>query len=851
MQVNSRHYFTLSALFLTIQLTAIGQALSQKTAAITGHSFNGVYRGDYLQQIAFPVGGMGAGMFCLEGTGAISHMSVRNTPDMFNEPPMFAAIAIKGDPGSARVLEGPVPDWKKFGQRESAGGRGGTTYGLARFTEAEFLARFPFAEINLLDPSIPLKVHITGWSPFTPTDEDNSSLPAGALEYTITNTGRQAIECIFSYNARNFMTVSRPGGNDPAPNSIKPIRNGFILSQTGSVAAPELQGDFAIYTDDPATVVDHCWFRGGWWDPLSMAWNHIQQGQVQAVAPVEKDAPGASLFVPFTLKPGEKKTIRLMMAWYIPNSHMRFGRPTNKSSDSTVRDASADLPSPYYKPWYSSKFRDINEVAAYWRHHYDELQQKSRLFRDAFYRSTLPPEVQEAISANLTIFKSPTVLRQYDGRFWAWEGCDDAQGSCAGTCTHVWNYAQALCHLFPRMERTVRETEFGEDQDSLGHQNYRAALPIRPVAHSYYLPAADGQLGGIMKVYREWRISGDSAWLRRIYPRVKASLDYCIRTWDPRHHGTLEEPHHNTYDIEFWGPDGMCTGIYLGALKAMVLIGQALQENVDIYQELYTKGKTLMEKELFNGEYFIQKIQWTGLNASNPAENPREWLEEYSDEAVLLLKKEGPKYQYGAGCLSDGVLGAWLARVCGLPAPIDTAKVASHLQSVYTYNLKKDLTGYSNPQRPGFALGHEGGLLLCTWPRGGQLSLPFVYSNEVWTGVEYQVASHLIFQGRVKEGLDIVRTCRRRYDGKVRNPFNEYEAGYWYARALSSYALLEALTGIRYDAVDKTLYVDSKVGDFTTFLSTATGFGNVIFKNGKARVDVVYGTIPVEKIRLL
>jgi len=816
-------------LLLISRLAVIGQG---------AHSYNGIYKGEYLQQVAFPIGGMGAGMFCLEGTGAISHMSVRNNPDMFNEPPMFAAICVKGRTGSARVLEGPVPDWKKFGQRGAGDGGGGTTYGLARFGRAEFLARFPFGEIDLRDAALPLDVHITGWSPFIPTDEDNSGLPAGALEYKFKNTGRETIECIFSYNARNFMALPRRD-TTIGLNTIKPTPNGFILSQAGTNKSPEQKGDFAIYTDDPTTVVDHCWFRGGWWDPLTMAWDHIEKGQVQAVAPVEQEAPGASLFVPFTLRPGEKRTIRVMMAWYVPDSKMRYGR-----------DIAVQEPLTYYKPWYSSKFHNISEIAGYWLEHYNELYSKSVLFRDAFYRSTLPPEVLEAVSANLTILKSPTVLRQYDGRFWAWEGCHDEQGSCTGTCTHVWNYAQALCHLFPNMERSVRETELDEDMDSTGHQNYRAALPIRPIAHNYYLPAADGQLGGVMKIYREWRISGDSAWLRHMYPRLKVSLDYCIRTWDPRHTGTLEEPHHNTYDIEFWGPDGMCTGIYLGALEAMARISSYLGLDADLYQSLYNKGRVFMQKELFNGQYFIQQIKWNGLKAGNPAEDPHRWLEDYSDEAALLLKMEGPKYQYGKGCLSDGVLGAWLARVCGLPAPIDTARVSSHLLSVYRYNFKKDLTNYSNPQRPGFAVGHEGGLLLCTWPLGGQLSLPFVYSNEVWTGVEYQVASHLIFQGWVKEGLAIVRTCRDRYNGKVRNPFNEYEAGYWYARALSSYALLEALTGVRYDAVDKTLYVDSKAGNFTTFLSTATGFGNVIFKDGKAKVNVAYGNIPIEKVIL-
>jgi uncharacterized protein (DUF608 family) len=838
----------LRSLSLLVAVLFLSTAVYPQKATIDRHSYNGPYTGSYLQRVAFPIGGMGAGMFCLEGTGAISHMSVRHNPEMFNEPSMFAAISIKGAPGSARVLEGPVPGWKKFGQLGAGTGAEGTTFGLARFRQVSFLARFPFAEVQLKDQDMPLQVTLTGWSPFIPTDADNSSLPVGGLEYRFKNSSPRALELIFSYNARNFMAIR---GNDSsiASNSIHPAHHGFILAQDGAGKAPEQKGDFAIYADDPATIVDHCWFRGGWWDPISMAWNHIEEGQAQPVAPVEKNAPGASLFVPFTLKPGEERTIRVLMAWYVPDSRLRCGRNLQKASDSTTPDLSLLLPSRFHKPWYSSRFSGIEDVAAYWLENYTALRNKSALFRDAFYKSTLPLEVLEAVSANLTILKSPTVLRQYDGRFWAWEGCNDAQGSCYGTCTHVWNYAQALCHLFPDLERGIRETEFNEDQNLEGHQNHRAALPIRPFTHDRYEAAADGQLGGVMKVFREWRISGDSNWLRKLYPKVKVSIDYCIHTWDPRQHGTLEEPHLNTYDIQLWGPDGMCTSIYLGALEAMVRISTYLGEDASLYKELYHKGRTFMENNLYNGRYFIQQIQWTGLNTPDPAADPKRSLaENYSIEAARLLEREGPKYQYGKGCLSDGVLGSWIAWVCALPEPIDTARVTNHLLAVYKNNFKKDLSGFSNPQRPTYAIGSEGGLLLCTWPDGGRPSLPFVYSNEVWTGIEYQVASHLIFRGRIKEGLDIVRTCRRRYDGTVRNPFDEYECGHWYARALASYSLLEALTGVRYDAVDRTLYVDSKIGDFTTFLSTATGFGTVKYEHGKVTVIPVFGKIPVQKM---
>ena len=163
-----------------------------------------------------------------------------------------------------------------------------------------------------------------------------------------------------------------------------------------------------------------------------------------------------------------------------------------------------------------------------------------------------------------------------------------------------------------------------------------------------------------------------------------------------------------------------------------------------------------------------------GLSAANPVEAPNISIGgPYSQDALELLRKEGPKYQYGEGCLSDGVLGAWIARMCGLEDPFDSAKIKSHVLAVHKYNLKNNLSDHANPQRPAYAFGDDGGLLLCSWPKGGKLSLPFVYSDEVWTGIEYQVASHLMLCGHVEEGLAIVRICRDRYDGRVRNPFNE------------------------------------------------------------------------------
>jgi uncharacterized protein (DUF608 family) len=815
-------------------------------------SYNDKYTGEHLDHLAFPLGGIGAGMICLEGTGALSHFSLRGHPEIYNEPLVFAALCVKGPRNTARVLEGPVPSWKAFfpwGREHAGAGSGGRdkSYGLPRFAQADFVARFPFGTVNLQDADIPIDVELVGWSPFVPGEADASSLPMAAIEYRFVSRAKEPIEAVYSFHARNFMAVQDPRVQADG-SSVETLsgERGFVLQQTGTQERPWDEGAFSACIDDPATHVSCAWFRGGWFDALTMVWNAVQSGQVLRAGPIRdgRPSPGGSLFLPFRLEPGEEKRVTLRLGWYVPQTDLHIGP---EAPGGQLDCGCGDPSRPRHAPWYSSVFGDIHQVMDHWQRNYAGLREESQAFSDCFYDTSLPPEIVEAVAANLTILKSPTVLRQTDGRLWAWEGCCDDAGCCHGSCTHVWNYAQALPHLFPELERTLRQTEFNENQDERGHQAFRATLPIRPAAHNFHA-AADGQLGGIMKVYREWRISGDLAWLRELWPKVKQSLDYCISTWDPAHRGLLEEPHHNTYDIEFWGPDGMCTSFYLGALEVAIAMAEAVGEPIPLYRELLDKGRAAMESELWNGEYFVQRVRWKDLQAGNPAEQPA-WNVEYSPEALALLEREGPKYQYGDGCLSDGVLGAWIAAVCGTGEFLDREKVRSHLLAVYRNNLKSDLSTHANPQRPTYALGNEGGLLLCTWPRGGALSLPFVYSDEVWTGIEYQVASHLAMLGHVDECLTIVRALRDRYDGRVRNPFNEYECGHWYARAMASYGILQGVTGVRYDAVERILYLQPNLsGDFRAFLCTATGFGTVGIRDGEPFVEIKSGRIPYERI---
>ena len=370
------------------------------------------YQGEALSRVAYPLGGIGAGMICLEGTGALSNVSIRNRPDLFNEPCVFAAISIQGS--KARVLEGPVPGWKIFGMPNSGLGEGDHTYGFPRFKNASFRARFPFGTVSLSDPDIPLSVQLTGWSSFTPGDADNSSLPVIALEYRFTNLTDEPVDAVFSFNAKNFMPP--PYASADHPQAVREIDGGFILWSGGTQAKPWDEAAFAVTASEPGLKVNYAWFRGGWYDALTMAWNDIANGLAfdRAALPSDQQpSPGATLFVPLKLAPRQDRTIALRICWYAPQSHLRCGAAGAPDEDK-IEPGDAT-----YRPWYADRFSNIEAVAHYWNDHYADLRARTETFTETFYDSTLPPEVVDAIACNLSILKSPTVLRQADGKFWA------------------------------------------------------------------------------------------------------------------------------------------------------------------------------------------------------------------------------------------------------------------------------------------------------------------------------------------------------------------------------------------------------------------------------------------------
>jgi non-lysosomal glucosylceramidase len=444
---------------------------------------------------------------------------------------------------------------------------------------------------------------------------------------------------------------------------------------------------------------------------------------------------------------------------------------------------------------YGNWFADAIAVARYLRDNLDRLTKLTHLFHDTYYDSTLPHWFLDRILMPISTLATDTVQWWRNGRFWAWEGV----GCCSGTCTHVWNYAQGMAHLFGELERSARVMQdLGPAFDSrTGRVGFRGEDPGSPYA-------ADGQCGTVLKCYREHLLSTDGTFLKRNWPRIKKAMQYEIGR-DGNGDGVIEDKQWNTFDLDFIGPNTFVGALYLAALEAAARMAdlQGDKAFAEHCRAIAASGARWTEEHLWNGEYFIQRI---------PSGAPA-------------------KFQYGDGCLADQLFGQNWAHQLGLRYLYSTDRVRGGLRAVYRYNWAPDVAAQNQayPPQRWFARPGDAGLFICTWPRGGRMEEPVLYRDEVWTGTEYQVASHLLYEGMIREGLSIVRGIHDRYDGRRHNPWNEVECGDHYARALASWGCLLALCGLVYDGPAGKLEFAPRwqADQFKAFFSGAEGWGSL------------------------
>jgi hypothetical protein len=325
--------------------------------------------------------------------------------------------------------------------------------------------------------------------------------------------------------------------------------------------------------------------------------------------------------------------------------------------------------------------------------------------------------------------------------------------------------------------------------------------------------------------------------------------------WDPDRTGVLWGRQHHTLDMELFGPSSWLTSMYLAALKAASLMADAAGEAAFAQEcrELAAKGRAYVDRELFNGRYYIQKLDLSdrSILASFDGDRKAGVLADRFMEAYWSEEYRELKYQIGDGCLTDQLLGQWHADIADLGDLLSPANIRTALKTAFTENYRPNLRDHFNPCRV-YAYENEAGLLNCTWPEGAtKPALPVPYAEEVWTGLEYMFASHLIYRGLVDEGLTIVRSARARHDGSRRNPWNDIECGSYYARALSSYALVNAFAGLSFDQRRGEIGLKpARPGNGIYFWSAGKGWGTVEFQNSTVEMSVIGGELTVSRVRL-
>ncbi len=429
--------------------------------------------------------------------------------------------------------------------------------------------------------------------------------------------------------------------------------------------------------------------------------------------------------------------------------------------------------------FYCTRFADAWEAARYTASNLAGLESRTRLFAEAFRESTLPAAVKDGASANLSTLVSQTAFRTADGEFHGFEGCGGDSGCCMGNCTHVWNYETATQHLFPGFAHSLRRAAFGYSMDEDGGMRFRQLLPDG--FDRFPTAAADGQMGQIMKVYLDWQLSGDRAYLEELWPRVKRAIAFAWIEggWDADRDGVLEGAQHNTYDIEFFGPNPLCGIYYLGALRAVEEMARRHGRRGDARRgaAALRVGPRLDRREPLQRRVLHPAGEGAAARADRAG----------ADEHDGFRPTDEPEYQMGSGCLADQLIGQYQAEVAGLGPLVDPANCRATLESIYRNNYKRELLEHDNLQRT-YVLNDEAALVVAEYTRGGRPDVPFPYYAEAWTGLEYATASLMIYAGLVSQGVECITSVRARYDGERRNPWDEPECGSHYARAMSSWS---------------------------------------------------------------
>lgn len=797
-------------------------------------------------EVRFLLGGIGTGNISLNTRGKFCDWEIFNWPDKNERFPLsFFAVRADNEQMEApisKILEARLlpPYTSSHGYLQAE------LVNLPRMEDSRMTCEYPFAKVDFKDRELPLQISLEAYTPFIPLNTDDSSLPCAIIRYKVKNMAKCRTDVSLVGTIPNacgfegYDVIENLKLADRVKNEFREFENvkGLYYTPESLEESHLRYGNMAIMTSGDHITWKTQWFDGEWVDGIQDFWDDFTEdglletethsdsvgcefAQFHNFSFLKRREKIGSIGAKHTLEPDEEKVFEFVITWYFPN-RVKAWIEFDEDYEKFIRGEYGTV-----RNYYATKFENAWEVGKYVYKNKERLEQGSRDFADAmFHRTTLPGYVIDALTANITNLRSQLCFRLEDGTFAGFEGIRDNIGCGYGSVPHVWNYAQTVAFLFPDLEQSMRRVEFLKETDENGCMSTRMFSVFDQTRYEM-VPACDGQLGSVVRAYRDFKNTGNIDFLKELWPKLMDAMEYALRQWDTDKDFVLDGQQNTTYDIEFYGPNPMTDSVFLAALKCCAEMAEILDdmENMKRFSDAYRKGSERADRLMFNGEYYIQ----------------------------LVKEPDKYKYQFGEGCLSDQLLGQFLAYMAGVGEILPPDHVKSALQAVFKYNFKEDFYHTDSVHRA-YAINEEKGMVVATWPHGGRPKFPLSYAGEVWTGVEYEVAVNLIYNDCLEEGLSIVKAIRDRYDGYKRNPFSEIESGHHYCRAMASWGLLNALLGLESDMYAKTLNISPrlKADEFSSFFICGKAWGvySQKMKDGKLekQYDVLYGSLDDIKI---
>jgi len=767
------------------------------------------YRGDWLEGISFPVGGIGTGLIQMDGKARLAVWQIFNNYHYAHVPHSFLAVRtqVGQDKPVVRALQ--TEDVGPFEAMEAL----------------TFQGEYPFGWYTFEDPALPVKVSLEVHNPLIPGRARESGMPCAVFLCRAENTGRKPVTVTFlasQQNAVGYLGKAAITGRlckDYGQNVNRVVKGKRLWRVHLTGRRPEDSpgaGDMVL----TVPMAHSASATASWQDLASLHGDLSADGSLTGPAEAGPSAQGATLDAAvadtITLEPGRAASVVFVLAWHFPNGSHGHGKWGGKGC--------------MYQNWWPDAMAVSKEIEAKGR----EYAKRTRLYHNTLYRSNLPHWLIDRIANQVAILRTQTCFWTKEGYFGGWEGCCPDSGCCHGNCSHVWHYAQSHARLFPSIARRMREQEFGFMAPD-------GSIPFRQPRHG---PATDGQCGSVLNSYREHLMSADDAWLERNWPAIKKAMDFVIRSWDTDEDGVMDGRQWNTLDCAIDGSSSWLGSLYLAALGAAERMATARGAKAPAarYRAIRESGMARQDESLFNGEYYIQLPGKTRLR------------------------------DYLAGCHIDQMLGQWWAHQLDLGWLFPRERVRSAMRSLVKYNFRYDFHGVTQVPRK-FVADDDAGMQMIRWPKGGRPPAQncMLYGDEVMTGFEYAAAGLMIQAGMLKDGFRVARAIHDRYDGRKRtgltasrtaswgwsgNPFGDDECGKFYARAMSNWSLLLACQGAIYDGPAGRIGFAPvwRPDDHKSFFTVAKGFG--LFtqtRDAKAhtqteRIELAFGELTVRAL---